>query len=465
MPALPHSEAFESFMASGWRDPDRTLQVVEGTATAAAAHRDRLSSAMPHQSIVVTSGRSHVRANDTEHDFRPDSDLVWLTGSSAEGAVLVMTPRAGGHDATLYVTEPAYAGERAFFEDALRGELWVGAAPGLTDIADALGITVAGLGGVAARLDSLPSDTHYAGTLDPVLWLGRATPPTSRELSSTLSGLRAVKDEWEIGQLRHAVDATVAGFHAVVRELPSAIAGGGERWLQGTFDRHARTTGNSVGYTTVMGSGPNSATLHWSRCDGEVRGDHVVLLDAGVEARSFYTADVTRTFPASGTFSTAQREVYDLVRAAHRAALAEVKPGALFNDFKAVALEVIATGLSEWGLLPVSLDEALSPGGQQHRRWCVCGNGHHLGLDVHDCARITEEDYLYTALEPGMVLTVEPGLYFHENDLAVPPELRGIGVRIEDDLLVSETGHDLLSAALPLDSADVEAWVASTLAP
>lgn len=124
-------------------------------------------------------------------------------------------------------------------------------------------------------------------------------------------------------------------------------------------------------------------------------------------------------------------------------------------------MQVIAQGLHDWDLLPVSVDEALSPGGQQHRRWLVCGIGHHLGLDVHDCARSSYEAYQGGTLEPGMVMTVEPGLYFHAHDLAVPPELRGIGVRLEDDVLVTEAGSEVLSAALPIDASGIEMWMAT----
>jgi Xaa-Pro aminopeptidase len=257
------------------------------------------------------------------------------------------------------------------------------------------------------------------------------------------------------------VDRTVEGFAAVIREIPTAIAGPGERWLQGTFDRYARAYGNGPGYASIVGSGPHAPTLQWVRCDGPVLPDELLLLDLGVEVTSCYTADVTRTFPASGRFSPAQRKVHDLVERAHRAGLAAVAPGRRFTDFHHAAMEVIAYGLADWGLLPVSVDEALSDAGQQHRRYLVCGIGHHLGLDVHDCARASQESYQDAVMAQGMVLTVEPGLYFHAHDLTVPPELRGIGARIEDDILVTEDGSDVLSGALPLDAGGLEKWMAS----
>jgi Xaa-Pro aminopeptidase len=161
-----------------------------------------------------------------------------------------------------------------------------------------------------------------------------------------------------------------------------------------------------------------------------------------------------------GTFTPAQRRVHDLVEAAHRAGMDQVRPGTTYTDFHFAAMEILARGLHDWGLLPVSVDEALAPEGQQHRRYIVCGIGHHLGLDVHDCGSSSYEQYQDAPLRPGMVMTVEPGLYFHAHDETLPPELRGIGVRLEDDLLVTGTGHEVLSGALPIDATGLEKWAA-----
>lgn len=186
----------------------------------------------------------------------------------------------------------------------------------------------------------------------------------------------------------------------------------------------------------------------------------MLLLDAGVEADSLYTADVTRTLPVNGSFSETQRKVYQAVLDAADAAFAVAKPGTKFRDLHGAAMQVLADRLVEWGLLPVSAEAALAPEGQQHRRWMPHGTSHHLGMDVHDCAQARADLYLDGVLEPGMVFTIEPGLYFKADDLAVPEEYRGIGVRIEDDVLVTEDGNVNLSAALPREAADVESWMA-----
>lgn len=457
LPRLGELPSFISLMGSGWADADRTPDLVPGAVDAAAAHRGLLSALYPGRALVVGSGTAPVRSNDTYYDFRPDSDFLWLTGAAVERAVLVLTPSGAGHDAALYLPAPARPGGREFFTDAARGELWAGPVPGLTEWRDALGIDVHDTADLDTALGRL-RDPLVAGAPAPDLLAAHGLMPSGR-LGRSLADLRMIKDDWEIERLREAVDRTVEGFAAVTAEIPAAVRGGGERWLQGTFDRYARTVGNGPGYATIVGSGKHAPTLHWVRCDGPVAEEELLLLDMGVETRSHYTADVTRTFPASGAFSPVQRQVHDLVERSHRAGLAAVGPGRPFTDFHHASMEVIARGLHDWGLLPVSVDEALSDQGQHHRRYLVCGIGHHLGLDVHDCARSPYEAYHGRAMAPGMVITVEPGLYFHAHDETVPPELRGLGVRIEDDIVVTADGSEVLSGELPLDAPGLERWM------
>lgn len=459
LPILSQNEDFVRRIGAGWSAGPRAPRVPEGLASSAAAHRETLSQQFLGTALVVFAGEAMLRNDDNNFLFRADSDFLWLTGCPAEGAVLVMTPRSGGHDAVLYIPEPITAGSPSFLESRNHSELWVGPSPDLRGWADALGVEVRSLHsaepGLGTSLRAVP--VQAAGRLAGPL---AATTSFSGALAQTISEMRLIKDAWEIGQLREAVDASVGGFNAVAAELEQSIEFGGERWLQGTFDRHARTLGNGVGYGSIVAAGSHAPVLHWTRSDGPVLPNHLVLLDAGVETNSFYSADVTRTFPAGGTFSAEQRAVHDLVQASHEAGLAAVGPGRQFTDFHFAAMEVIAQGLHDWGMLPVSVDEALTDSGQHHRRYLICGIGHHLGLDVHDCSRARHEHYHAAAMEPGMVITVEPGLYFHENDETVPPELRGIGVRIEDDIVVTETGSEVLSAALPIDATGLEQWVA-----
>ena len=233
----------------------------------------------------------------------------------------------------------------------------------------------------------------------------------------------------------------------------------GERWIEGTFFRRARAMGNDIGYDSIVGGGKHATTLHWIDNSGPITPGELVLLDMGVEGRNLYTADVTRTLPVDGRFTDLQRELYDLVFAAQQAGIEAVRPGVAFVAAHEAAMRVLAVGLEGMGLLPVSAEEALDPDSKVYARWTLHGTSHMLGMDVHDCGRASAEAYNKGQLAEGMVLTVEPGLYFQEDDLLVPEELRGIGIRIEDDVLVTADGFRNLSASLPRTSGDVEAWM------
>jgi Xaa-Pro aminopeptidase len=290
-------------------------------------------------------------------------------------------------------------------------------------------------------------DTAEAGTRD-------------NQLASTLSELRLVKDEWEIAQLREAIDATVRGFEDVARQLP-ADRPVRERLLEGIFGLRARFEGNEVGYSSIVGAGAHATILHWIRNTGATTAGELILMDMGVENRHLYTADVTRTVPVTGRFSSAQRDVYDIVYRAQQAGIDAVAPGVRYDEVARTCNQVLAEGLDELKLLPCSVEEAMDRESMVFRRWTLHGFGHMLGLDVHDCAHARKEFYRDGELAAGYVLTVEPGLYFQTEDDLIPDELRGIGVRIEDDILVTATGAEVLSAGLPRRPEDVESWLAA----
>jgi Xaa-Pro aminopeptidase len=282
----------------------------------------------------------------------------------------------------------------------------------------------------------------------------------NRELRAVLSELRLLKDDWEIQQLRNAVDSTVRGFADVARLLRSGQPLT-ERNVEVTFDARARLEGYSTGYQTISAIGEHAGTLHWQRNDGSIAAGQMLLLDAGVEANSLYTADITRTIPVDGRFSSLQRQLYEIVLAAQEAAFKLVRPGEQFKAYYAESARVLAEGLADLGVLPVSAAQSLHPDSGLHRRWTLCSPGHMLGLDVHDCSSSRAPDYLNGTLKVGQVLTVEPGLYFQANDETIPEELRGQGFRIEDDVVVTSDGFELLSAALPRSVGDIEAWLSS----
>jgi Xaa-Pro aminopeptidase len=237
----------------------------------------------------------------------------------------------------------------------------------------------------------------------------------------------------------------------------------GERWIEGTFFRRARAMGNDIGYDSIVGSGKHATTLHWIDNTGAIEPGKLVLLDMGVEGRNLYTADVTRTLPVDGRFTPVQRDLYELVLAAQQAGIEAVRPGVPFLAAHNAAMDVLAHGLEDMGLLPVSAQEALDPESKVYARWTLHGTSHMLGMDVHDCGRSSVDIYPKGDLAEGMVLTVEPGLYFQEDDLLVPEELRGIGIRIEDDILVTADGNRNLSASLPRSARDIEEWMGSRI--
>ena len=437
----PASEEFKAFIASGWAEPSDVATTLVAAAPYAAERRRRLSERFPGVRIVAPAGDLKPRANDTDYRFRPHSDFAYLTGLGADfepGAVLVMEPSAkGGHDATLYLIPPAGRDDEGFYADPRSGEFWIGRRPGLAEFTAMTGLAT-------APLADLPKGLRLHN--HPLKAVQRA-----------LSEMRMVKDAYEIQQLRDAVNATIAGFERVVRELPRAIEHKrGERVVEASFDGHAREEGNAVGYETIAASGPHATTLHWIRNDGQVRRGDLLLLDAGVEVESLYTADITRVLPIDGEFTAVQQRVYDVVLEAADAGFAVAKPGAKFIDVHNAAMEVIEKRLNEWGIVPPAEDEDA----RLYRRWMVHSTSHHLGLDVHDCAAAKRELYMEGELLPGMVFTIEPGLYFKPDDTLVPEELRGIGVRIEDDVLVTSDGAENLSAALPREPDAVVAWMA-----
>jgi Xaa-Pro aminopeptidase len=276
------------------------------------------------------------------------------------------------------------------------------------------------------------------------------------ELAQVISEMRLYKDAGEIAILKKACKVTRRGFDDVARCLKTAK---NEREVEGVFNMRARLEGNDVGYNVIAAAGANACILHWGRNDGAIKKNDLVLLDAGIELEDLYTADITRTIPASGKFTKPQREIYDLVRAAQVAAIEAVQPGNDFLEPHRAAMRVLAEGLGELGLLPCPVEEALLPENQFYKRYTLHGTSHMLGMDVHDCAHARNEVYRHGPLQAGMVLTIEPGLYFQLDDLTVPKKYRGIGVRIEDDVLVTAKGHKVLSD-VPRDSADVEAWMA-----
>ncbi|WP_043270266.1 aminopeptidase P family protein [Streptomyces sp. CT34] len=458
------SDELAANMKSGWADTElRDLRPIE-QAPHAERRRAALSARFPGERLVIPAGNLKTRSNDTEYAFRASTEYVYLTGDQTDDSVLVLEPRdgAGGHDATIYRLPRSNRENGEFWLNGM-GELWVGRRHSLSESAALLGVACKDVRELTGALKEATGPVrvvrgHDAGVEEALR--DKVTAERDEELRVYLSEARVIKDEFEIGELQKAVDSTVRGFEDVVKVLDKAEATS-ERYIEGTFFLRARVEGNDIGYGSICAAGPHATTLHWVRNDGAVRSGELLLLDAGVETTTLYTADVTRTLPINGRYTDLQRKIYDAVHEAQEAGIEAVKPGAAFRDFHDAAQRVLTEKLVEWGLVEGPVERVLELGLQ--RRWTLHGTGHMLGLDVHDCAAARTETYVNGTLEPGMVLTVEPGLYFQADDLTVPEEYRGIGVRIEDDILVTEDGNRNLSAALPRRADEVEAWMAGLL--
>ncbi|MFB6501574.1 aminopeptidase P family protein [Streptomyces sp. NPDC002466] len=454
------SDELAANMKSGWADTE--LHGLEPIAQAAhtAARRAALSARFPGERLVIPAGNLRTRSNDTEYAFRASTEYAYLTGDQTQDGVLVLEPTADGHEATIHLLPRSNRENGEFWLDG-QGELWVGRRHSLTEAEQLLGIPAKDVRELPAALTEATGPVrnvrgHDAG-IEAAL-TDKVTAERDEELRVFLSEARLVKDEFEIAELQKACDATARGFEDVVKVLDRAEATS-ERYIEGTFFLRARIEGNDIGYGSICAAGPHATTLHWVRNDGPVRSGELLLLDAGVETNDLYTADVTRTLPINGTFTPLQRKIYDAVYEAQEAGIAAVRPGADYRDFHDAAQRVLTEKLVEWGLLgDLSVDKVLELGLQ--RRWTLHGTGHMLGMDVHDCAAARTETYVNGTLEPGVCLTVEPGLYFQADDLTVPEEYRGIGVRIEDDILVTEDGNRNLSDKLPRRADEVEAWMA-----
>lgn len=481
----PTSDTFKTFISSNWAEVENGLPVTREGATSALTQRAEISRRFPGKRLIVPAGPAKVRSNDTDYPYRAHSAFSHLTawGSDTEpDSVLVFEPFSDGHEVTLYFRERAGRDSDEFYANPQIGEFWIGRRPSLEQVSADLGLRTAPLAQLERILESDLSTTLIIREADQTLTdrvdaerllletvaddhtgENEALQALDTQLAQDLSEMRLVKDSWEVAELRKAIAATAQGFNDIIRQMDNIVAHErGERLIEGIFYTQARASGNAVGYDTIAASGPNACVLHWTRNTGAVAPGDLVLIDAGIELESLYTADITRTLPVSGSFSEVQRRVYEAVREAADAAFSIVRPGIRFREIHQAAMAVIAQKTAEWGLLPVSAELSLEPEHQYHRRYMVHGTSHHLGLDVHDCAKARRELYLDGILEPGMVFTIEPGLYFQSDDLSVPEEYRGIGVRIEDNILVTDTGAENLSIAIPRTADEVEAWMAAT---
>ena len=458
------SEMFGEFMKTGWAPTPLTGIVEDEVIPYCVARRADLSAAFSGLRVVLPGGELKQRSNDTDYQFRPHSAFAYYTGvqgvEAQPGSVLVMEPTKEGHTPILFINPRSTRDTDAFYRDAKNGELWVGRRFTTDEAALRYGIEVREVSELGAFLKGKTAVALHG--YDEIVDTKVKKHARNEELINFVSVARFIKDEYEIREMQKAVDATHRGFSDVIRVLPAAVTTPrGERVIDAAFYGRARVEGNDLGYNTIAASGSHACVLHWNRNDGEVKPGDLLLLDAGVEVDSYYTADITRTFPISGKFSPAQRALYMLVYESQKAGIEAIKAGVPFLEINRASHSVLAQGLIDMGIIKMSLEEAMDPAVGLHKRWTLHGVSHMLGMDVHDCAQARTDQYRDAILEAGMVLTVEPGLYIQLDDELFPAEYRGIGIRIEDDVLVTEDGFINLSENIPHHPDEIERWMAS----
>jgi Xaa-Pro aminopeptidase len=430
---------------------------------------------------LIPTAPERLRNGDVDHPYRFDSHFHYLTGFAEPGSCLLL--RADGHSTVFCQPKD------------LERELWDGYRLGPVDAVQALGVDEAR---ASDELDAL-----MAGRLadQPAVWLplgaqnelharldgwlaqvrakarsGVVCPAVQRDLSPLLGEMRLFKDEAELATMRRAAGISAQAHARAMRYCAERFRGGAdevreyeiEAELLHEFRRHGAS---GPAYTSIVAAGPNGCVLHYAAADAPLRAGQLCLIDAGCEVEG-YASDITRTFPADGRFSPAQRELYALVQSAQVAAVAATRPGARQKDAHHAAVRVLAQGMLDLGLLDGAqvggLDDVIASGA--YRQFYMHGTGHWLGRDVHDVGDYVERGEPFSSpgpdgkevappsriLQPGMVLTIEPGIYVRPAP-GVPERYWHIGIRIEDDAVVTEGGCELISRGVPVDAGEIEA--------
>ena len=428
--------------------------------TVYAARRDAYMQAIgPNGVAVVRSLPERLRNGDSFHPFRQISDLVYLTGFVEPETTLVLRPGAQSERIVMFVRprDPemeTWDGRRAGLEGA-KATYGADEAYPASELRSRLGELIANC-----------EELHYAVGLDDEMDLlvmgaiarlrktekrGKSPPRAIVDPRVHLHELRLHKRPEELAALRTAAAISSA---AHIQAMKTGRPGVYEHELEALINYMFRKSGGAgPGYATIVGAGENATILHYIENRCAIGANDLVLVDAGCEYEH-YTADITRTWPASGTFSDAQRRVYQIVLDTQVEAIAMVKPGVTIDDIHKHCVRRLTEGMIALGLLEGSVDDRIED--QTYRKYYMHGTSHWLGLDVHDVGAYMQAGKA-RPLEPGMVITVEPGLYVALDAEAAPPELRGIGVRIEDDIVVTSEGHEVLTAACPKKIEDLEA--------
>jgi Xaa-Pro aminopeptidase len=432
-----------------------------------AARREKFMAQLPPNSIaVLRSGPQRTMSNDTGYVYRQDSDFYYLTGIDEKDVTAVFRPNAADHQRYVLFMPPR----------DVRREAWVGVRVGPDEAVKAYGADAAfpsadfngkmrvergfgePVGGYLTGIDKLylsdGGDTEWLAKFradyDPLSSERRAGPGTVVDARAIIHEMRVIKDAEDLRFIRRAAELSAAAHK---RAMAAAAPGKYEFEVQQVLDGYCYANGSRrMAYPSIVGSGPNACTLHYDQSSRQMKDGELLLDDSGAEYGN-YASDVTRTYPVNGRFSPEQRQVYEIVLAAQKAALALVKPGATHEDVEQKCAQVQAEGLVKLGLLQGDPAELVKSMG--HRKLTLHGVSHWVGLDVHD-AGAYQAGGKPRMLEPGMVFTIEPGIYIPANTAGVDPKWWNIGVRIEDTILVTPNGADCLSCGAPREIAEVE---------
>lgn len=427
--------------------------------------RSRFAAALEGGVAVIPAARELMRSNDTEHEFRQNSDFYYLTGFDEPDAVLVLAPYRESERAVLFVRP----------RDRAR-EIWTGRRLGVEDAPARIGVDAAYsideldtrlpeyLYGAETLYYALGSDGEFDRRMQNALASARAkarrsgrAPERIVDPSGILHEMRLFKEAVEIDKMRRAAAIAAAGHHAGMRGTRPGVR---EYEIEALIEYEYLRNGAAWAYQSIVAAGDNATVLHYNTNRDLLRDGDLLLVDSGAEFE-LYASDVTRTWPVNGRFSPEQRAIYDIVLAAQEAGIAQVKPGASCRDFHNTCVRVITEGLIDIGLLSGSVAENIEQ--ERYRDYYMHGTGHWLGLDVHDVGRYRDDADKYRTFKPGMVTTVEPGIYVHR-DLQCDERFKGIGVRIEDDILVTPGGCENLTAEIVKSPAAIEAIVGDAAA-
>ncbi|GIU44973.1 Xaa-Pro aminopeptidase [Shewanella colwelliana] len=428
--------------------------------------RHALMNALPDDSFVLLAGyQQKVRSKNIKYHFRQDNDFLYLTDFNEPDAVALLYKDS--HDQIHYTllcrpkdsAQEVSFGERAGVDGAVT-KYGATAAYDIAELETVLGEQLTHqhhlfisdeLGRFKDKIISWSNLQRTSTSFDTPKCYRTITP-----LAKVLHPLRVIKDAIEQRAIKAAVAASIDGHIAVMRACKPDI---NEAQLAARFNYEiAKHGANDVAYPNIVASGNNACCLHYEENCNQALSGQMLLIDAGAEL-NHYASDITRSYPVNGKFSAAQATIYQIVLNALDAAIAQVKPGTPWNILYETCMRVMAEGLLETGLLQGNIEEVMAT--QSYKRFTVHKTGHWLGMDVHDVGPYHDNNGQWRTLATGMIFTIEPGIYIPESFDDVPQEYRGMGIRIEDDILVTLEGHENLSAAVPRTIAAIEAMMNS----